>query len=634
VIMSRIRIVSAVCLLFMLAAIVPAAQAQVATVKAVIAGSSALWQSMALAAYNWKTGDTNGGSCIAGFVKPCFHYTSSTFQVTDTRPTLIGGTSKIDVNSIWIVWDSHTTTAGLAPNVVAYIKVDSVVGDRCYFGHPRCNLEVQGGGAFPAPSGLITVWPDGSADQTPPTNVKTLFTSGSLLVSAAATDVRPEDGAFAMCRANSNLPSGGINDTMRGLGYNTNNAAGTCPTTNDLIHLVAQVAGGDVSDPSGSTAHILAFNVNGTDPFSGTAIPTPTTVPAGAAPIVFIAHSLAAGSPLSGVTGVTDGQLQNLLKSTGSGCDGTTVGGTAGAVDMFLREPLSGTYNTTEFNAYIYPDFSGISQEAGVNPATSGYDPLNTTCQNGTGKEIRGVGTSHVIDHGMVVDTTDDSIAYTFAGWGNWKAASDTTCSGNSCHYLTLNGIDPIFHIQWSAGNPSHDPGQPTGFAGEIPSAGDTPCGSFPCQESQIWSGGLSFPNLRSGQYTAWSVLRLVSDSVALATVKGLVLASQTYAAINTPDFVPVVAVAAIPSSTPPFKGDPGLQLLRSHYQQFDNSGATIGLGPINDSTTGDRGGDVGGCIEHFTPGITPDEIAESDSTTGLIHDAPGNGCTFALTSH
>jgi hypothetical protein len=630
-IMSRIRIVFALCLSFVVGAFVPAAQAQSATAKAVIAGSSALWQSMALAAYNWKSG-TTGGACIAGFTPPCSHYTNKTFQVTDTRPTFLpGGVSKTDVNTIWIVWDSHTTTAGLAPNVLAYIKVDSVVGDRCYFGHPRCEALVVGG--FPAAGGSngnqISVWPDGSTDVTPPLNVQGLFTSGSLLVSAAATDVRGEDGEFAMCRANSALPGGVVNNTMKGLGYNPNNATGACPTTNDVAHLVATVNGGDIADASGSTAHILAFNVSGTDPFSGQTIPAATTVPAGAAPIVFITHSLSSGSALDGVNGVTDSQLQSLLNSTGGGCVGTTLGGNAGNVDVWEREPLSGTYNTTEFNAFIYPDFSGTSQEAGVNPSVAGGDPLNQTCQAGGGSQIRGVGTSHVIDKGIVTDTTNDSIGYTFFGYGNVKAASDTSCSGNNCHYLTLNGIDPIFHKHFNTGGPAPvDPGQPHAFYGEVPNATDTPCGALPCREDQIWAGHLSFPNLRSGQYSVWSILRLISDGVALATVKSLALSAQTYAAINTPDFVPVSAVVASGA----FPGDPGVQLLRSHYQQMDNAGALIGPAPVDDSVTGDKGGDVGGCIEHSTAGTVGYKTA--DAVTGLIHTLPGTECSVGPGTH
>jgi hypothetical protein len=628
--MSRIRMTFAICLVTAVAAVVPTAQAQTATAKAILAGSSALWQSMALGAYNWKTG-TTGGSCVAGMTPPCFHYTSSNgFQVNDTRPTKKGGTTAVDVNSIWIVWDSHTISTGPAPNFFAYIKVDSVVGDRCYYGQPRCNVST-GGAPFPVAANAIKVWPDGSTDRTPPTNIQNLFTATSgPLVSAAATDVRPEDGLFAMCRANSKAPAT-LNNQMQGLGYNDNNASGVCAP--DSGGTLAELEGTDVSDLTGSTAHVLAFAISGSDPFSGTRIVAGTTVPAGASPIVFVDHVLAADNPLEGVTGVTDQQLQALFAKTGAGCNGTTLGGHAGDIDAWLREPLSGTYNTTEYNVFAYPNFSGTSQEAYLNPTSSGGNPLSQTCPAGGGDRIRGIGTSHVIDKGTVTDTTHDSIAYTFFSYGNVKAASDTSCTPGICHYLTLNGIDPIFHLYVStAGGTKLDPGQPNTDYGQVPSAADTPCGSFPCLESKIWKGGLSFPNLRSGQYSAWSILRLVSDGTALANVKNLVAASQIYAAINTPDFVPAVVVAANPGLG--FDGDPGLTLLRSHYQQVDNAGNKIGPAPVDDSSTGDAGGDVAGCIEHFLPGTAPDEIEESDAVTGLIHTAVGKQCSIAPASH
>lgn len=624
--MLRMKSVFAVSLLAAIAGVVPQASAQVATAKAIIAGSSAIWQSAALGAYN-------NGNCVAGLVKPCFHYTSHNgFQVNDTRPTKKGGTTASDVNSIWIVWDSHTTTAGAAPNYFAYIKVDSVVGDRCYYGQPRCNVNT-GGGAFPTAANAITVWPDGSSDSTPPTNIQNAFiASTGPLVSAAATDIRAEDGQFAMCRANSAAPSP-LNGQMQGLGYNSNNAAGVCPTTLNLANLGAP----DITDTQGSSAHILAFNVTGTDPYSGSKIVAGTTVPAGAAPIIPIAHVGIGSDPLANVTDVSDSQLQALLANTGAGCDGTTLGGASGAIDLWLREPLSGTYNTTEYNIFIYPDFSGTSQEGFLNPGSSGGNPLNQACPAGGGNRIRGVGTSHVIDTGTVTDTTRDSIAYTFFSYGNVSKAADAKCTPGVCRYLKLNGIDGIFHkYVATAGGTAIDPGQPNTTVGQIPSSADTPAtgcaNKFPCREDQIWKGGLSFPNLRSGQYRAWSVLRLISDGTALANVKNLVAASQAYAATSTPDFVPVVAVAA--NSSTGFAGDPGLQLLRSHYQQVDNAGAKIGNAPVNDASTGDVGGDVAGCIEHFTPGATGNPLKESDSTTGLIHSAPDTECSFAPTSH
>lgn len=626
--MLRMKSVFAVSLLAAIAGVLPQASmaAAVATSKANIAGSTAMWQSSALGAYN-------SGKCIAGLVAPCFHYTSHNgFQTNDTRPTKLGGTTQSDVNSIWIVWDSHTTTAGASPNFLAYIKVDSVVGDRCYFAQPRCNINT-GGGAFPTPANAITVWPDGSSDSTPPTLIQNLFTAATgPLVTAAATDVRAEDGAFQTCRVNSAKPAT-LDAQMHGLGYNSSNASGVCPSTKTLATLV----GTDVTDLQGGASHTLAFNVTGTDPFSGSKIVAATAVPAGAAPIVWIAHVGIGSDPLSSVTDVSDAQVQSLFAKTGAGCNGTTLGGTSGNIDVWLREPMSGTYNTTEYNMWIYPDFSGSSQEAFLDPTSSGGNPLSQQCPAGGGNRIRGIGTSHVIDTGTVTDTTQDSMGYTFFSYGNVAKASDTKCTPGVCRYLTMNGVDPIFHkYVATAGGTAIDPGQPNTTVGQVPSSADTPltgCNhAFPCREDQIWKGGLSFPNIRNGQYKTWSILRMFSDGTALANVKNLVAAMQVYSATVTPDFVPIVAVAA--NSSTGFKGDPGLQLLRSHYQQVDNAGNLIGGAPVNDASTGDVGGDEHGCVEHFTPGTTGNPLSESDSTTGLIATAPGVECSFAPTSH
>src|SRR6266550_8331749 len=56
--------------------------------------------------------------------------------------------------------------------------------------------------------------------------------------------------------------------------------------------------------------------------------------------------------------------LQSSSSPTASG---------AGDIQVYLREPLSGTMNTTEYTVFRYPDFSGNSQETGV----AGHNPLN-----------------------------------------------------------------------------------------------------------------------------------------------------------------------------------------------------------------------------------------------------------------
>jgi hypothetical protein len=572
--MTRMKTVFAALLLTAIVSVVPQAHAQ--TIKVVLAGSSAMWQSMALAAYN-------AGNCVSGGTAPCFHYTGANFNLADSRPTVLSGATAIDLGNVWVVWDSAPT-----PNVWAYSKVDSGVGDRCYFAQPRCTISLP---TLPAPGNLIssTLWGDGSSDSTPPAAVSALLTNGTLQVNAAATDIRPEDALFATCRANSKL--GGAHDGLAGLGYGIN-ASGACPAFGAAL---ANLEGSDILSAypaSTSTAHVLAFSLTGKDPFTGTTIPVYSTVSVGAAPIIFITQRTGA---LKTLTNATDAEIQAAF--SGANCDASAFGAPAGDIQVYLREPLSGTMNTTEYTVLRYPAISGKSQETGVAAA----NPLAKACTAG-GKRFRAIGTSEEVKSVLNSGTNNgtDGIGYTFFSYGNVSTIADNASYG----YLTLNGIDGIFHKYGT----TLDPGQPA-IAGALPSAATLPAvcaGAFPCAEGKIWSGNLSFPNLRNGSYRAWSTLRVVSNGTALANATLLATGSQTYVVNTVPDYVPAQKVGAV---------DPGLSLLRSHYTR-------IGIPPVNVATTGDRGGDAGGCILTST-GIA----ATSDTTTKLAQSGPGASC-------
>jgi hypothetical protein len=569
--------VLAVLLLTAIIGVVPKAHAQTTTVKVVLAGSSAMWQEMALAAYNT-------GKCVSGGTAPCFHYTASNFNLADGRPTVKGGSTAVDLGNVWLVWDSNATSI----NVWAYIKVDSAVGDRCYYAQPRCNVNIS---TFPSPANLIssTLWGDSTSDSTPPAIVSALFTSGTLLVNAAATDIRPEDALFATCRANSKL--GGGTDGLAGLGYGAN-ASGVCPAFGAAL---ANLEGSDILSAypgSTATAHVVAFNISGRDPFTGTAIPTAATTSVGAAPIVFITQRQGA---LATVTNASDADLHAAFG--GSNCDASAFGASAAPIQVYLREPLSGTMNTTEYTVFRYKDFSGTSQETGV----AAQNPLAKPCTVG-GKRFRAIGTGEEVK--SVLNSTanngTDGIGYTFFSYGNVSSIADSANYG----YLTLNGIDGIFHKYGT----TIDPGQPA-IAGALPSSSTLPtacAGNFPCAENKIWSGNLSFPNLRNGSYRAWSVLRIVSSGSVLPSTNLLVLGAQTYAVNSVPDFVPAIKVGST---------DPGLTLLRSHYTQES-------VAPVNVATSGDKGGDAGGCILSSSG-----TAATSDTTTKLAQVAPGSAC-------
>lgn len=575
--MFRMKTILAALLLTASMGFVPAAQA--ATVKVIISGSSAMWQSMALAAYN-------NNACVSGGVAPCFHYTSgSNFNLTDTRPTSKGGSNVTDTGAAWIVWDSAAS-----PNVWAYIKVDSVVGVRCYFAQPHCNINIA---SFPAAGNQINskLWGDSTADTLPPADVQALFTAG-VQVNTAATDIRPEDGLFAQCRSNSAL--GGGSDGLAGLGYGVN-ASGVCPTfASPLANLVGSAIASGYPG-STSVANNVAFAISGKDPFTNTTIPVPSTVSVGAAPIIFITNRIGA---LATVKNATDSQLQTVF--SGTNCDASVFGAAAGVIEAYLREPLSGTMNTTEATVFRYPDRSGASQEKNV----SAMNPLAAKACLAGGNRYRGIGTGEVVKSVLNsnVNNGHDGIAYTFFSYGNVSSIANNSAYG----YLQLNGVDPIWHKYGT----TIDPGQPT-TAGNLPNASNLPAacaGDFPCAENKIWSGNLSFPNLRNGSYRSWSLVRVVSNGTALANVRLLVAGSQKYNVTTVPDFVPALAVNGVPA-------DPGLKLLRSHYTQS-------GVPPTNIATSGDKGGDMGGCILHSSG-----TAATSDTTTKLAQTFPDTAC-------
>ena len=602
--MMRMKIVFAVLMLAAIASIVPEAQASTCTalatpcVQVVIAGSSAMWQTMALGAYN--NGNATAG---IGSVAPTFHWTSASNKVNlnDARPTPVNS----DPGTLWIVWDSHVDSNGAAaPNVWAYLKVDSVVGDRCYFAQPRCTEIGAAADLAAAGAGQIAtaLW---GADTNLPASVQTLFTTGSS-VNIAATDIRPEDAAFAECRVNSKLGAstigGALSDGTDGLGYGTK-PAGYCPVKADPQSAkVGTPIKSGVIPATGATANVLAFNITGTDPFTGTTIPPFTVYAAGAAPIVFVTER--DKGQLGSLKNATEIELQNVF--SGKNCDASAFAGlAAGGINIFLREPLSGTMNTTEATVFrrptTYPKAPGVlglSQEENV----GSHNPLSGdagTCLAGAGHRYRGIGTGEVVNNGVKVSGSAypnavDGIAYTFFSYGNVSKISNSASYG----YIQLNGIDPIFQTFGS----TLDPGQPAS-AGTLPAAANLPAtcaggvGSFPCNEVNIWKNGFSFPNLRNGTYRAWSLLRLVvtAGQPESANASNLVKASNVFVVTSVPDYVPAVAVAGTP--------DLGLKLLRSHYQQKAGNGANLGFGPVGNSP--EKGGDMGGYILPTTIGVT-----------------------------
>jgi hypothetical protein len=577
--MSRIKSVFAVLLLTAIVGIVPQAQAQ--TFKLVISGSSAMWQTMALGAYNGGAGST-----IIGSTGPTFHWTSGSVNLVDNRPS----PANVDAGTVWIVWDSAAT-----PNVWVYNKVDSIVGVRCYFAAPKCTVNATAGTLAGVGAGSISsaLW---GADTPLPASIQNALSTtgaGGVLVNAAATDVRPEDAAWAAARVNSQLgasTAGGIHsDGLDGLGYNANNAPGVPPV------FPIGTSGKGVGSPilsaypaSVATANPLAFNITGKDPFTGTTVAAFTVTAVGAAPIVFVIER--DKGQLTNLTNASEVQLQQVF--SGTNVDASAFGLPAAGINAFLREPLSGTYTTAEGNVFrrptVYPgNVLGLSQELNVganNPLNA--QPGTSTSSDGLGARYRAIGTGEevksVLNSSTKFANSLDGIGYTFFSYGNvGSLAANATAYG----YIQLNGVDPI----WAAYGSTIDPG-------ESATPGALPTAVFPAAESTLWSNGFSFPNLRNGTYRAWSLLRLVATGTGSTAAVALAKQSNKFVVTTVPDYVPAAAVATTT--------DLGLKLLRSHYIERDGNGVQLGAAGAATNSP-EKGGDVGGLIIPTTIGVT-----------------------------
>ncbi len=359
----------------------------------------------------------------------------------------------------------------------------------------------------------LNVW---SADTAPPAGVTAALNNFTL--TAVNTDIRPEDGLFATNRALAN-------------GYTT--AAGV----KEAISI------------GSSFASPIPFGLS-TDPITSAAVDPFVTIPVGAAPIVFLANASnttmghLGNSALNNIDVATGGTNQALKLFSGAECDATVVGGpSTTAVSAILREPTSGTENTTEFTAFV-----GGTQETGVVVPTN--NPLQATCistgGSGAGSRFRAIGTG---DEVKGVGLNPDSIGYVFF---SYEAAPPTPAGGaNSYKYLKVDGVDPLLANY---------------LLGETPVCGTSPIGC-PATHSTTTNEYTSFPHLRDGTYHQWSIYRVIADfnqPTQVANAQALVDSANIVADTTLPDFVPIYPACANVNGL--IADEPGWQLYRQHF--------------------------------------------------------------------
>lgn len=489
------------------------------TVHFVGAGSSAQFNPAAIGAdilAGVKLAGGPGHSPVYKTATQCvYHWSAKNAAfLVDNRGTV--AIPKEPANS-WIVWiadlDASTNCPSTATAPISSgnanitdiwmdESVDSTVGNRAFLAQPTLAEEGGSGTLFPGVAvwtvptaagnllgtGAHNLWPDNASDVSilsPNSNLAAAVgtdTAGikDVHVNAGLTDITPADAYFATTRA-----MGTYNATTTGLGYKNTAHVGLSILT---------------SEGTGTTATPVSFALYGNDPINTTTPIRPYSIfHLGAAPIVFIYNNNGTDTVLNATTGVTgagvagttgDYFLANLFDGTTSfTVDNPALNGSpAGqAISLFLREPLSGTMNTTEFNLFRTTGNTTDSQEKGVDGKTD--NPLGSQpCPSGA--RCRAIGTGEVIGTSSTgVLGTPHSLGYIFFGFANFAKFSG---SGHF-NYLTLDGIDPL--------------GMNVNTDGTVAGQSLVNCGG-PCPASTYWTGGISFPTIRNGSYKAWSIYR------------------------------------------------------------------------------------------------------------------------------
>jgi hypothetical protein len=505
--------------------------------------------------------------------------------LTDTRVNVT------ENGSSWVTWTTGSTGSCSSPSsdskVYFYMSLDSTVGDRCLLASPSCQLTfnnvVNGGGNKLSPendtdSGVL------------PAGVASALNGQRMNV--AGTDIRPEDAKFATIRAltDCGVPVNGVSGSQYlGLGYAVSPGS---HIGNPIVQSVETGSGGN------SVAfNVFDFNLIGNDPISNAPVATYTVSDVGAVPVVvFVNPSDQSGFGSLQASNVTRQVLAGYLDGTYGWTSDLVgqayTGGSGATTTVFIREPLSGTYNTMEYaipnsvELKTSQDVSYVSNHAtGNNP-----DPLMPNCsaspsfgnpgstvreaqledaianrQGGnTSSRFRAIGTGDMV---AAVLANQDSLGYSFWGTGNFKNA--IAINGK---YLTVDGQDPLQQV-WSDGL------IPTAKNGLL--------------------GNVSFANVKNGGYPIWSKLRLAAIGTGEAVAAQLATVAQNYVGPTQPDFVPVSQLSVVRSHfAPPFNPS-------SNYSaSFLSSGTNV---PANHAAfngavacTGaaaEAGGDVGGTV-------------------------------------
>jgi hypothetical protein len=510
------------------AAVPMPAEAQTVQLNAI--GSSALFFETGLGA-NYSKGAINA---------PCvWSEDTNIVFATDTSLT----PPLLDKGNAWVAWTKGIGTCA-APagtyNIYSYLQTDSVVGNRCLFNSTKCTITNNGAGV--APANLILTGGVANCGTTGecilPAAVAAALNKAA--VNVAATDIRPEDAEFATARALApcGVPIGA--SQILGLGYPNGVAIQSAVSTKSF--------------------HLINF-----------ALPSSYSVTTlGAAALLVAVHTDGTAGGFTNSANLTSAQLAHYLDGTTNVTNGTAPKEAANAL---ILEPLSGTWNTMEYDI-MFPAMT--SQDVGVkqppaqvncNGKVAWKNPLKFVAANG-GTRLRAIGTlEELAQVGAYANANGDT---NDLGYGFWSVANFASLGAvANTGYYTVDGIDPLNRVSCP-------------YTGAIPLTGQA---ALAC---------VDLHTIANGTYPIWSLLRLVNVGSAPLPVATLLASSvQAFVSFGTPTSHPDLVV---PSS---------MSVVRSHFLPPAGAGLPAALAN-GDSKLGngrtactapESGGDVGGVV-------------------------------------
>lgn len=421
------------------------------------------------------------------------HYSagnSSFFQVVDPN-------APAENAQVAIYWQGSPGNYQIA----VFYQVDSTVGVRAFFNSDTLTASATP----PAPA---NVGQPRSGDVIPPAEV--LAAVNGTAVTVGATDITPEDARVATERT--------IN-----LGYSAANP------------VLSAVSGNSKATPVRFSLASKAFSLRAL----------------GAAPIVVFVNSgpTFGTSALSGANlNIDSFQLAGFLSGQFNRTSDLIFasGAAQNPVHTYIREPLSGTYNTME---YTNPESlaklnftngrqSGSTAASGGQELNVASNPLNEPVGgapngNPNAGRRRAIGTGELV--GAVASDTTDALGYAFYSVGAFGTRT-------TLKYLTVDGADPL-QDNYTGGSLS--------------------------------SPSVTFRNIVNGGYPLWSILRVVTPQNPSTAISSIVT-SAVNANLGT-DFVNAKV----------------LRVFRSYHA----TPYTVGAPSNGNNGTPANGGDVGGAV-------------------------------------